>query len=172
VSNPRLYVAALTLSMAAFVGIVTSESYTDSAVIPTVNDRPTYGFGSTFDENGNPVKLGDRIKPVRAVVTAAAHITKEEAVFRTSLPGIKLHQAEYDLYMDWLYQYGSGAWQRSSMRRELIAGDYKAACDALLLYRRSGGYDCSTLIDGQPNKRCWGVWTRQLKRHADCMAAQ
>ena len=171
-SNPRLYVAALTLSMAAFVGIVTSESYTDTAVIPTINDRPTVGFGSTFDESGNPVKMGDKIKPVRAVVTAAAHITREEARFRASLPGVKLSQAEYDIYMDWVYQYGTGRWSESAMRRELLIGAYEEACHALLLYRKAGGYDCSTLIDGKPNKRCWGVWARQLKRHEACMAAQ
>ena len=47
-----------------------------------------------------------------------------------------------------------------------------AACAALLSYRRAAGYDCSTLVNGKPNRRCWGVWERQLKRHAKCMAAQ
>ena len=54
------------------------------------------------------------------------------------------------------------------MRRETQAGNYAQACDAYLLYRFAAGYDCSTLVNGQPNKRCWGVWDRQLKRHAAC----
>lgn len=170
--NSRIVVAALSLSAAAFIGIVGHESYTDEAVIPTQNDRPTLGYGSTFHEDGRPVKLGDRTNPVRALIIAKTHIGKEEVIFRQSLAGASLHQAEFDIYMDWVYQYGTGAWVTSSMRREILAGRYKQACDSLLLYKRSGGYDCSTLINGRPNKRCWGVWTRQLERHAACVAAQ
>lgn len=103
-SRVRIVVAVLSLSAAAFVGIVTSEGYTDTAVIPTKNDRPTIGFGSTLHENGTPVRIGDTTTPVLAIVKAADHISKEEAKFRASLPGVALHQAEYDLYMDWVYQ--------------------------------------------------------------------
>ncbi|HEY5801853.1 MAG TPA: lysozyme [Burkholderiaceae bacterium] len=164
----RTAVGALSLSAAALVSIFASEGYTDTAVIPTKNDRPTVGLGSTFHEDGRAVQMGDRITPVRAIVLAAGHIGAEEARFRSSLPGVALHQAEYDLYMDWVYQYGTGAWSKSSMRRELIAGRYGAACDALLLYRKAGGYDCS--VPG--NKVCAGVWTRQQARHKKCMEAQ
>lgn len=164
----RSAVAGLVLSAAAFVGILTSESYTDQAIVPTKNDRPTVGFGSTFDESGKPVRMGDKITPVRAVRLAAAHLSKEEATFRASLPGVALYQAEYDVYVDWVYQYGTGAWAKSSMRRELLAGRHPQACKALLLYKRSGGYDCS--IPG--NRICAGVWKRQLERHAKCMEAQ
>jgi GH24 family phage-related lysozyme (muramidase) len=166
--NPRVAVAALTLSASAFVGIVLSEGYTETAIIPTKNDRPTVGHGSTFHADGAPVKMGDKTTPTRALVTARAHISKEEAIFQRSLPGASLHQAEYDLYMDWVYQYGTGRWSGSSMRRHILAGDYRAACDALLLYKLSGGYDCTT----PGNKVCAGVWTRQLERHAKCMKAQ
>lgn len=167
-TRARQIATGLALSAAAFVGIVTSEGYTETAVIPTKNDRPTNGFGSTFKEDGSPVRMGDRITPVRAVQRAAAHLSKEEAAFRASLPGVALHQAEYDLYMDWVYQYGIDAWRASSMRRELLARRYPQACGALLLYKKSGGYDCS--IPG--NKVCAGVWTRQLERHRKCMEAQ
>lgn len=167
-SKARIAVGSLALSASALVGIVTSEFYTGSAVIPTKNDRPTVGFGSTVYEDGKAVQMGDKITPVRAIILASNHITREEVSFRKSLPGVTLYQAEYDLYMDWVYQYGTGAWAKSSMRTALLAGDYRAACDALLLYKKSGGHDCS--IPG--NKVCAGVWTRQLKRHAQCLEAQ
>lgn len=189
--NPRLLVAGLSLSAAALVGLVASEGYTDKATIPTQGDRPTVGFGSTFHEDGTPVKMGDTITPVRALIKAQAHIGKAEAAFRDSLGGVALHQGEYDLYVDWVYQYGMGAWLSSGMRRELLAGNYTAACDALLDYRkltsaRQEGpgwvvskrdvqgrptrweFDCST----PGNKVCRGVWTRQQERHAKCMALQ
>lgn len=167
-SRARIAAAGLALSASAFVAILSSEGFTDVAVIPTVNDRPTVGFGSTFREDGAPVQLGDRITPVRAVQRAAAHLTKEEAAFRASISGVELHQVEYDVYMDWVYQYGTGAWRASTMRRQLLAGQYRAACDALLLYRKSGGYDCSA----PGNRTCPGVWKRQLARHQKCMEAQ
>lgn len=166
--NARQLVAGMAISAAAFIGIVVSEGYTDKAVIPTKNDRPTNGFGSTFNADGSPVKLGESTTPVRALITAQAHISKEEQKFRDSLPGVKLYQGEYDLYMDWVYQFGIGAWIKSSMRRNLLAGDYVTACNALLLYKYSGGYDCST----PGNRRCAGVWTRQQERNRKCLALQ
>jgi lysozyme len=166
-SKARIVIAALSFSAAGFVGIVTREYYVHDAMVPTTGDVPTLGFGSTSYEDGSRVRMGDTIKPVRAVVLAANHIGKEEALFRASLPGVELHQVEYDLYVDWVYQYGSGAWLKSSMRRELLAGYYFTACRALLRYRKAAGFDCST----PGNKRCHGVWDRQLDRFATCVGA-
>ena len=171
-NKARIAVALLSLSASGLIAITTQESYTDHAVIPTKGDAPTLGFGSTKHEDGSPVELGERTDPVRALHTVAAHVGREEGEFRASLPGVALTQGEYDLYLDFTYQYGLGNWRSSSMRRALIAGQYRQACDALLLWKRAGGYDCSTLIDGKPNKRCWGVWDRQLERHAKCLAEQ
>lgn len=171
-SKLRIIVSALTLSAAGLIGIAVHEGYTDTAVVPTQGDRPTVGFGSTYRADGVPVRMGDRTDPVRALHTVSAHLAREEQQFRASLPGVALTQGEYDLYMDFVYQYGSGNWVGSTMRRQLLAGNYRAACDALLAWRKSAGYDCSTTINGQPNKRCWGVWERQRERHAKCLAEQ
>lgn len=168
----RVVVGALTLSFAGFLGLAVHESYTTTAVIPTKGDRPTYGFGSTIKDDGTPVKMGDKTDPVRALHTVGIHVSKDEVEFRRSLPGVKLTQGEYDVYMDFVYQYGIPNWRSSSMRSRLIEGNYGKACDALLQWRRAGGYDCSTLVNGEPNKRCWGVWARQKERHSRCMAEQ
>jgi GH24 family phage-related lysozyme (muramidase) len=167
-ATKRLAVSLLSLSAAGLIGIVTRESYTAQAVIPTQGDRPTVGFGSTKQADGAPVKLGDTTDPVRALHTMQAHLSREEVQFRDSLPGVKLTQGEYDLYIDFVYQYGITNWRSSSMRRNLLIGDYRAACDALLQWKRAAGYDCS--IPG--NHRCPGVWTRKLERHAKCLAEQ
>ena len=163
----RVSAAALTLSAAGFIGIIGSESFVPEAIIPTKNDRPTLGYGSTYHPDGTPVKLGDKITPDKALITIQAHISKEEEIFRNSLQGAELTQGEYDVYMDWVYQYGTGAWSKSSMLRYILQGNYVKACDSLLLYKYSGGYDCST----PGNKICAGVWTRQLKRHEACLGA-
>lgn len=171
-SKVRIVAAALTLSALGFIAIVSDEGYTSTAIIPTKGDRPTHGFGSTFNEDGSPVRVGDKTDPVRALRTAQAHISREENRFRNSIPVVRLTQGEYDLYMDFIYQYGSGTWANSGMRRKLLAGDYRGACAALLRYRFAGGYDCATIVNGKRNKRCWGVWERQLKRHQTCMGEQ
>lgn len=166
-SKARIAIASLTLSAAAFIGLVSSEGYVDKAMVPTEGDRPTLGFGSTFHEDGTPVQMGEKTSPVRALILAQAHLSKQETAFRASLAGASLTQAEYDVYMDFAYQYGMANWQSSSMRRNVLAGSYLAACDSLLAWKRAGGYDCST----PGNKRCWGVWERQLQRHKQCMEA-
>ena len=172
-SSPiRVIVAALSLSAAALIGMVVNEGYTDTAVVPTKGDVPTVGFGSTVQPDGSPVKMGDRTTPVRALQTVQAHLSREEQQFRDSLPGVALTQGEYDLYVDFIYQYGIGNWRASTMRRNLLTDNYRGACDALLAWRKAGGYDCSTTVNGQPNKRCWGVWVRQKERHARCIAEQ
>lgn len=168
----RIAVAALTMSAAGLATWQASEGFTDHAVIPTKGDKPTIGHGSTRYEDGRPVRMGDTITRERAAVLARNLNTAEEKRFAASLPGVKLYQGEFDVYMDFVGQFGMGNWQGSSMRRDLIAGDYVGACNALKLYRFSAKYDCSTVINGEPNKRCYGVWTRQLERNRKCLEAQ
>lgn len=167
----RLPVAALVLSAAGFAGIAVNEHYTDTAVIPTKNDRPTVGLGSTFRDDGTPVQMGDTITPVKAIVRSIKHIQKDEAGLKRCVVA-PMHQAEYDILVDFAYQYGVPTACRSSMVLYTNAGRYADACNAYTRYRFSGGYDCSTTINGQPNRRCWGVWTRSVARRNKCMEAQ
>lgn len=167
--NKRVAVAMLSVSLGAFGTWKASEGFTDHAVIPTQGDVPTIGHGSTHYEDGSPVKMGDVMTRPRAEQLARNLARKDENALRASLPaGTRLYQAEYDVYVDFIGQYGSGNWRGSGMRRNIIAGDYAAACGSLRNYRFAAGYDCST----PGNKRCWGVWTRQLQRYNTCMGAQ
>lgn len=121
------------------------------------------------------------ITRARAAELARNLHREEEARFKASIPGVSLTQGEFDLYVDFIGQYGIGNWRGSTMRRELLttpglsasaaAPRYRAACDALLLYRRQAGRDCSLPQNWGP-KGCKGVWTRQQERHAKCVAEQ
>lgn len=164
----RIVVSLLTLSTAGFLAWQASEGFTDRAVIPTKGDVPTIGHGSTKYEDGRPVRMGDRITHERAAVLARNLMTADEKRFAASLPGVTLYQEEFDVYMDFVGQFGIGNWRSSSMRKRLLAGDYSGACNALKLYKFSAGYDCST----PGNKRCAGVWARQLDRNHKCLEAQ
>lgn len=163
----RIAIAALSLSAAGFAGIVLHESYTGTAVIPTKNDRPTVGFGSTFREDGTPVAMGDTITPHVAIARSIAHIAKDETGLKRCVTAA-LNQVEYDILVDFAYQYGVPAACKSSMVREANAGNYAASCRAYALYKFSGGYDCST----PGNRICAGVWARSTERRAKCLAAQ
>jgi lysozyme len=168
----RIVIAALSVSAAAFAALTLDEGYTDTAVIPVKGDRPTVGFGSTFREDGSPVELGDTITPPQAVKRSLAHIAKDEAGLKRCLEGVAMSQAEYDLLVDFSYQYGAGTACSSGMAQRMREGDYAGACDVYLEYRKvriNGAlYDCST----PGNRVCGGVWTRAQKRHKTCMESQ
>lgn len=167
-----MIVSVLSLSAAGFAALIGSEGFTDRPVLPTAGDRPTIGFGSTFREDGTPVTMADpQITPPRAVVRSLAHIQRDESQLRACVSQ-PLSQVEYDLLVDFTYQYGADTTCRSSMVRFVNQGMYREACEAYLLYRFAGGYDCSTLIDGRPNRRCWGVWARSQERRDRCLGAQ
>lgn len=160
----RRSIAALSLSAVALVGLVMSEGYSDKAIIPVKNDRPTVGFGSTFREDGTAVQLGDTITPQKAVARTLAHVQKDEGRIKQCVTA-PLTQAEYDVMVDFSYQYGAKALCASTIVREANAGNYEASCRGYLLYKRVGGYDCSI----PNNKVCPGVWARSKERYEKCM---
>jgi len=165
--HPRTAIAGLTFSAASLIGLAVSEGYRDTAYIPTKGDVPTLGFGSTTRPDGSPVQLGDRTDPVQALQRKARDIEKFEGALKTCVR-VPLYQAEYDGYVDLAYNIGSGAFCGSTIVKRLNAQDYAGACDAILMWRRVGGQDCS-----QPGNRiCWGLWERRLAAHAKCMEAQ
>lgn len=152
--------------------LIGSEGFTDRPVVPTQGDRPTIGFGSTFREDGSPVRMDDPpITPPMAVQQSLAHIQRDESRLRECVR-MPLSQVEYDVLLDFAYQYGADVACRSSMVRFVNQGMYREACESYLFYRFAAGYDCSTVIDGRRNRRCWGVWERSVDRRDRCMAAQ
>jgi lysozyme len=167
--NPaqRIAVALLSLSAAAFVGRMVQEGYTDGAVIPVKGDVPTYGFGMTERPDGSPVRMGDTTNPVEALQRSLAHIQRDEAGIKRCI-NAPLHPTEYDLLADFAYNYGVGTLCKSSIASRTNARNYAGACEAYLMYRYAGGFDCST----PGNKVCSGVWKDSQRRHRLCMEAQ
>ncbi len=168
-SNKTKFLAiGLAASAAFFTSLInyegfSSKPYNDSGKVATI------GIGSTKYEDGTRVKLTDKpISKERAVQIAKVHISKDEAAFRKSLAGVKLSQAEYDLYLDFMYQFGQSGWSNSTMRKLLIQNKHRQACDALLEWRK-------VKIDGVKrdcrirSNNCYGVWTRQRDRYQKCV---
>ena len=166
-NKTKYIVIGLAASAAFFTSLIgyegyKSKPYLDSAKVATI------GIGSTSYENGTKVKMTDKpISKERAVQIAKAHIAKDEVAFRKSLQGVKLTQTEYDVYLDFVYNYGQANWNGSSMVHNLKAGQYKQACSSLLKYKYVAKRDCSIRSNG-----CYGVWTRQVERYKNCMEVQ
>ena len=167
-NKTKVSVLLLAASAAFFTIVKNDEGYTAKPVIPVVGDRPTQGYGSTFKPNGTPVKMTDSaITRETADKWLRSDVSKREVIFKKALQGVKLSQTEYDIYLDFSYQYGTPTFANSSMLRNLKAGKYKVACDSLLKYKFVAGRDCSVRSNG-----CYGVWTRQVERHKKCIGAQ
>ncbi|WP_151981601.1 lysozyme [Acinetobacter guerrae] len=165
-NKTKLIATSLAASAVFFMSLIgyegySSKPYKDSGGVATI------GIGSTQYENGSKVKMTDKsIDQKRAIEISKAHIAKDEIAFRKSLQGVKLTQTEYDLYLDFMYNFGRSNWQSSSMLSHLKAGQYIAACKSLLKWKYVAKRDCSIRSNG-----CYGVWTRQVDRYNKCMGA-
>lgn len=69
--------------------------------------------------------------------------------------------------VDSAYNLGLGAIEKSTIMRRLNEGQAAPACQAILLFKRAGGKDCSL----DENKRvCGGIWARRLEMNKLCMS--
>lgn len=167
-SNKVKYsLSALGATTALILSIAGYEGYTSRPVIPVPGDVPTIGHGTTSYPNGVKVKMTDKpIDRKTAEHYLRNHVSKTEMQFKKSLSGVKLAQTEYDVYVDFVYQYGMATWNKSSIRSNLLKGNYKQACASLLKYKYVAKRDCSVR-----SSNCFGVWTRQVARYEKCMEA-
>lgn len=160
----RSALAALALSAAGLVGIVSLEGYTDRAIIPVKGDKPTHGFGST----GADIKLGDKTTPPQALARALSDVQRDERAVKGCV-SVPLAQYEYDAYVSLTYNVGAGAFCGSTLARKLNAGDYAGACDEILRWRFYQGKDCSLPMY---QRLCGGLWARRQSEHRQCLGGQ
>lgn len=166
-NKTKISVILLAASAAFFTSLEVKEGYSAKPYKDT-GGVVTQGIGSTTKPDGTKIKISDPpITRKTAQEWAKAHVSKDEVAFRKSMPGVKLSQVEYDVYLDFTYNFGAANWRSSSMLRNLKAGNYKAACASLLKYKYVAKRDCSIRSNG-----CYGVWKRQLERYDKCMGVQ
>ena len=160
-SRARVAVGALSLSAAGLVALVVHEGYTDTPVRPLPGDVLTIGFGST-----EGVKPGDRTTPPQALARALRDVQVFEGALKRCV-AVPLSQVEYDLYLNFAYNVGGGAFCTSTMARKLNAGDYVGACREFGRWTFFQGKDCR-----DPTNRCGGLVKRRAEAQAACLAAQ
>lgn len=162
--NNRLWLTALALSAAGFVGLAMDESYTSRAIPDPVKGTavPTIGFGTT----GADVRMGDTTTPPKALGRMLRDVKRFEGAIKACII-VPLYQREYDAYVNLAYNIGPQAFCASTLVHRLNGLDYKGACDAILMWRRVGSTDCSA----PGNHTCPGLWQRRQRLHAQCLGA-
>jgi lysozyme len=121
-TGARVAVAALSLSGSGLIGIALHESWRDTAYLPTPNDVPTIGFGST-----KGVKPGDRISVERGLIRLKDDASSAEKAVRECAP-VPMYQHEFDAWVSFTFNVGNGAFCRSTAARLLNEGKYLEAC--------------------------------------------
>lgn len=149
----RIAVALLTLSAGGLISIAGYEGYRDQAYDDGVGVQ-TIGFGATAG-----VKPGDRIDPVRALVRLGHDASATEQALARCITA-PLYQHEWDAYVSWAYNVGTGAACGSTLVRKLNAGDYAGACDELLRWVYAGG------------RKLAGLAARRAAERARCLGQQ
>ena len=157
----RIGALALALSASGLIGIAVHENYRGTAYLPTPQDVPTVGFGSTRRSDGTPVRPGDTTTPVRALIRLQGDVNATETALHA--PGcigdIPLTQGEWDADVSLAYNIGSHAFCTSTLVRRLHQAppDYAGACAQILRWRFQAGRELP------------GLLKRRRAEYAQCM---
>jgi lysozyme len=88
------------------------------AYLPTKNDRWTIGYGTTYYEDGSPVKEGDIITKEQANNLFTLGLRNSERVAnRLTLPT----QNMFDAIVSFIYNLGEGSWNTSTLRKIVVS---------------------------------------------------
>lgn len=129
---------------------------------------PTYCAGLT----GKGVKVGETFTKQeclrRTMLSRVEHIVPIMPCVREDIPISPSTETYLGNMATMSESIGTDGFGRSSMCREMRAGNYRAACDAILLYKFAGRVDCST----PGNRICSGLWSGpggRLESHKLCL---
>ena len=114
-SNKTKFIVTM-LTAISVSGILYTQSKEGTVLVPYKDSVgvATIGTGTTVYPNGQKVKMTDpKITQKQATEYLKFHINKDAKIFNKTLLGVPLSQTEYDLYMDFTYQFGTGAWSGS-----------------------------------------------------------
>ena len=140
----RVAASCLAISALALGGIQTRESFTDHAIIPVPEDRPTYGFGSTFRPDGSPVQLGDKITRTQADALLRRDIkNKYENAIHQCAGDVLMFPYEFDSLVDLADNIGGHAVCSSSIIPKFRSGDYAAGCAVIKQFKYVQKRDCT-----------------------------
>lgn len=159
-NKSRSAITALVISSATLIGIAVNEGYVGKAYQDVIGVW-TIGFGET-----KGVKPSDTTTPTRALIKLQDSIDVHAKGMVNCIGNVPLYQYEYDAYVSFTYNVGIGNFCRSSIPAKLAKGDYKGACETILLFRRAGQYDC---FAPENEKICGGIKRRRYEEYGKCI---
>lgn len=114
---------------------------------------PTIGYGSTMYENGAHVKLTDAPITKERAIAILFHqlIGYENAVNR--YVKVPLNQNQFDALVDFAYNAGIGALQKSTLLKKLNAGDYAGTAKEFDKWVYGGGKKLGGLVKRRANEK-------------------
>jgi lysozyme len=134
--------AAAVALVAAWEGVRTT-AYKDIVGVPTVC------FGET-----RGVKMGDKYTMDECRAMLGDGLVEFEAGMRACLlKPDSVPQKPYIAFLSLSYNIGNRAFCGSSVARKANAGDFKGACDAILMWDRAGGRVVQGLVNRRKDER-------------------
>lgn len=122
------------------IKILKEEEGYSSKVYKCPAGKWTIGYGSTFWENGKPVKEGEGpIDEARARKLVDAHFEREVYPAIDSLVKVKLTQNQFEAICDLVYNIGAGNFGSSTLLKKLNAKDFEGASKEFPKWNMGGG---------------------------------
>ena len=115
--------------------------------------RWTIGWGSTWDNKGRPInKAQADISQDYAEKLLLREIRHTDHAI-AKLVTAELNENMYSALTSFIYNVGSGNFQRSTLRMKLNRGDYQGAADELPKWRKAGGRVLKGLVRRRKSER-------------------
>jgi lysozyme len=104
------------------------DAYLDQVGIPTI------GYGRIYG-----VRMGDKCTQEQAEEWLSEDVKNSEDVVN-DLVEVPLTQNQFDALVDFVYNLGSGNFEKSTLLRRLNKGDYQGASQQFEVWNRAGGF--------------------------------
>jgi lysozyme len=115
--------------------------------------RATIGWGSTWDRNGNAVTLDHLdITKEQGEYLLLREVRHSEKAIR-KLVKTELTENMFSSLCSFIYNVGSGNFQKSTMRMKLNRGQYESAADEYPKWRKAGGRIIKGLVRRRKQER-------------------
>ena len=148
----RKPVAALAVTAAMAAGVSQHEGFRDKSYMPTPDDRPTIGYGTTFHPDGRPVQMGEKITKERAIVYLHNDLNKFANAVKRCAP-VPMHDYEFGAFVSLTYNIGEVAFCKSTISKRLKDGDYAGACRGIEAWVYQAGKPLKGLIARRAQER-------------------
>ena len=96
----------------------------------------TIGYGSTYYENGQPVKKGDRLASKDAAISLFRHTMQHYIDAVNQLVTVPLNQNQFDALVSFTYNEGTGALGTSHLLAFVNKSLFNAAADEFLRWNK------------------------------------